>query len=173
MKYYSESTGSFYINSSKAPPPSIEVSEEDFITAISRPQGSTLSVVNGSIVIVPESDESKLERVKGIKNTEAETEYIVTCSAPVLTTAGILMKGGESSASTIKGALDRMVSKQKREPSINTVRLFDVYGQVHVVSFETAEIIAEEIADVVEDALFDLVQKKLAIASATTIEELG
>lgn len=118
------------------------------------------------------SDEELLLEAKAIKNAEAEETYTAVCSAPVLTN-GLLMKGGESSASTIKGALDRMVSKQKRDPSKNTVRLFDVYGQIHTVSFEEAEIIAEEIADAVEEALFALVQRKRAIAMATTIEELG
>lgn len=130
-------------------------------------------VAAGGVTDPYKSEAELLAEAKIAKNQEVEIEYVVTCSAPVLTSAGILMKGGESSASTIKGALDRMTSKQKRNPSVNTVRLFDVYGQVHVVSFETAEIIAEEIADVVEDALFDVVQKKLAIASATTIEELN
>lgn len=129
-------------------------------------------VASGGVTSPYKSDEELLLEAKVAKNAEAEEVYTAACSAPVLTN-GLLMRGGESSAATIKGALDRMVSKKKRDPSKNTVRLFDVYGQVHTVSFDTAEIIAEEIADVVEEALFALVQRKRAIAMATTIEELG
>lgn len=178
MKYYSEVTGSFYVSEEKAPPPSIPVSDAEHLALINRDTGSTLAVVGGCVVVIPESDEAKLATARGAKAAEIEAAFQSAEGTPVPVN-GWLFKGGFTSGLAIDAQRRTAeLYKQLNPLAPDTTTFFDVHGTpVTVPLLSDTEVDAADIcltiSYVVSRNTFKYEQLRSAVWAATTAEDVA
>ena len=178
MKYFSIENGCFYLTETSAPGESIQVSDEEHLVLINRDPTSTLAVVDGKIVVVPEDEAAKLSRAKGQAASRVRIVADRDENAPVQI-GPYLMRGGSGSAMDLKGQLDLQVAIAQRLPElgITTVKFYDVAGEEIEVPIESeTEVDAWDIviavAQQVSTTRFKQIGLERAIAKAMSKADL-
>ncbi len=177
MKYRA-TTGCFYLDGQPAPAGAIDATEDEFQAALSRGVYDSLAVVDGHVVVVPESDASKLTRAKVAKAEEIETAFQAAEATPI-TVNGWQFKGGFTSGLAIDAQRRAAEMYRQLNPQApDTATFFDVHGTpVTVPLLSDAEVDAADIclsiSYVVSLNTFKYEQLRNAVWAAITAEEVA
>lgn len=175
---YSAKTGCFYFDRQQAPEDAIFVSDEAAQAAMERDPLSTLSVINGEVVVVQEGDAGKLARAKAAKAAEIEAAFQASEAAPV-SVNGWKFKGGFTSGLAIDAQRRLAEMYHQLNPAApETATFFDVQGQpLTVPLLSDKEIDAADIClsvgVIVGQNTFKYEQLRNAVWAATTVEEVA
>ena len=175
---YSEKTGCFYFDQQQAPDDAFPVADSDFHAAMGRGVGETLSVVNGSVVVVPESAANKLVAAKAAKAVEIEEAFQAAEATPV-SVNGWQFKGGFTSGLAIDAQRRAAEMYRQLNPQApDTATFFDVHGTpVTVPLLSDTEIDAADIcltiSYIVAQNTFKYEQLRNTVWAATTAEEVA
>ena len=178
---YSPTTKCFYPewgNYAELPEDIVTVPDEDVDVVAGKGLRDTVSLENGRIVLVAESDESKLQRAKAAKAVEIEEAFQVTEATPV-SVNGWQFKGGFTSGLAIDAQRRAAeMYRQLNQQAPDTATFFELHGTpVTVPLLSDTEIDAADIclsiSYIVSLNTFKYEQLRNAAWAATTVEEVA
>lgn len=178
---FSKTTGCFYPewgNYAELPEDIVTVPDEDVNVVAGKGPSDTVLLENGRIVLVAESDESKLQRAKAAKAVEIEEAFQVAEATPV-SVNGWQFKGGFTSGLAIDAQRRAAEMYRQLNPQApDTATFFDVHGTpVTVPLLSDTEIDAADIclsmSYIVSLNTFKYEQLRNAVWAATTAEEVA
>ena len=178
---FSQTTKCFYPewgNYAELPEDIVTVPDEDFEAVANKGAHDSVIVENGRVVIVPEGNDSKLQRAKAAKAQAIEEAFQAAEAMPV-SVNGWQFKGGFTSGLAIDAQRRAAEMYRQLNPQApDTATFFDVHGTpVTVPLLSDTEVDAADIclsiSYIVSLNTFKYEQLRNAVWAATTVEEVA